>query len=76
MVPDNYAPYGLDEPTKFVSKGELAVNAAQFIRNMVSFTGKQTIVSTHDSELQKDCQCRYKMVLDKETGISKAHKEI
>lgn len=75
MVNDNYAPYILDEPTKWVSKGELAEKSAQFLKNIVVLTNKQTIISTHDTEIQKEKCTKYRMVLDKDTGITTAYKE-
>ena len=44
---NNQAPFFLDEPTKFVSKG-YSNNVAKFIKEMVGYVGKQTFMVTHD----------------------------
>lgn len=44
---ENKAPFFLDEPTKFVSKG-YSNNVANFLKEMVSYVGKQTFMVTHD----------------------------
>lgn len=44
---DNEAPIFMDEPTKFLSKG-YSSQAAEFINQMVDYTGKQTFLVTHD----------------------------
>ena len=70
-VEDNYAPYILDEPTKYVSKGTLAEKSSDFLVGMVEYTGKQTIISTHDENLLDVGGVRYNIVKDENTGISK-----
>lgn len=46
---NNSAPYFLDEPTKCVSAGN-AENTAKFIKDLVDYTGIQTIMVTHERE--------------------------
>lgn len=46
---ENQSPYFLDEPTKFVSK-DRASEVAAFLKELVSYTGKQTFLVTHDQE--------------------------
>lgn len=46
---ENQSPYFLDEPTKFVSK-DRAEEVAEFLKELVSYTGKQTFLVTHDQE--------------------------
>lgn len=75
FVEDNHAPYVLDEPTKYVSEGDKATNSAQFVKNMVSFTGKQTIVSTHDKALMEQRDNGYKLIMDETTGITSAYED-
>lgn len=75
LVDNNYAPYVLDEPTKYVSEGETAENSADFIKNMVEFSKKQTIVSTHDKALLEKKDLSYVLVMDKDTGITNAYEE-
>lgn len=75
LVDNNYAPYILDEPTKYVSEGETAENSADFIKNMVEFSKKQTIVSTHDKALLEKKDLSYVLVMDKDTGITNAYEE-
>lgn len=76
MIQNNYAPYDLDEPTKFINGLDLIEKSAQFIRNMVDFTGKQTIISTNEDLLASEADTRYRMVLDEKTSISTAYKEV
>lgn len=75
LIKNNYAPYVFDEPTKYVSEGEKAESSADFIENMVKFTKKQTIISTHDKALLEKKDLGYILVMDEETGITKAYEE-
>lgn len=47
---DNEAPFFMDEPTKYLSRG-FSSDAATFITDMVAYTGKQTFMVTHDQEI-------------------------
>lgn len=76
MIQNNYAPYDLDEPTKFINGIDLIEKSARFIRNMVDFTGKQTIISTNEDLLASEADTRYRMILDEKTRISTAYKEV
>ncbi|WP_368263239.1 hypothetical protein [Clostridium disporicum] len=69
-VDDNYAPYVLDEPSKFVSKGILSERFAESFKELVDYTGKQTIISTHDEFLKETGETIYNISKDWETGIS------
>lgn len=62
---DNEAPLFLDEPTKFLSKG-YSEEAAEFIREMVDYTGKQTFLVTHDSRIKEEGDKTYKVTLDED----------
>lgn len=73
-VDDNYAPYVLDEPSKFVSKGILSERFAESFKELVDYTGKQTIISTHDEFLKETGETIYNISKDWETGISIAEK--
>lgn len=73
---ENFAPNFLDEPSKYVSAGELSEKFSAFMQNMVPYTGQQYIVSTHDKALIESGDTVYKMILDKDTGISHATKEL
>lgn len=75
FLDNNYAPYILDEPTKYVDKEETSNSSAEFFKNMVDFTGKQTIISTHDVALKDKKDKGYKLVMDKDTGISNAYED-
>lgn len=44
---ENQAPYFLDEPTKFVSPDN-SEKVAKFLKEIVSYSGKQTFLVTHD----------------------------
>lgn len=46
---ENQSPYFLDEPTKFVSK-DRAEEVAEFLKELVAYTGKQTFLVTHDQK--------------------------
>lgn len=74
-VEDNYAPYVLDEPSKYVSKGDLSEKFATSFKNLVEYTEKQTIISTHDEFLLDSGDTKYTIVKDWDTGISHATKE-
>lgn len=66
---DNSAPYFLDEPTKCVSAGK-AESTAKFIRELVDYTGIQTIMVTHEKEyLPNIADKSYLLDLDK-SGIT------
>lgn len=69
LVNNNYAPKLLDEPTKYVSQDRYASNSANFILNMVKYTGRQTIMSTHDKAII-DCEgiLKRRLTIDEETG--------
>ena len=71
LVNNNYAPYLLDEPTKYVSEGEYAHNSAKFISDIVSYTGRQTIMSTHDKAIiERDGILKRHLSMNEETGES------
>lgn len=72
---DNFAPYVLDEPSKFVSKGELSEKFSQFIKTMVPYSKQQYIIATHDVPLIEVGDTVYRMVKDENTGISHVTKE-
>ena len=74
-VEDNYAPYILDEPSKYVSKGELSEKFANSFKNLVAYTEKQTIISTHDEFLLESGDVKYTISKNWETGISNVIKE-
>lgn len=75
-VDDNYFPYILDEPSKFVSKGELSEKFSNFLVSLVNYTKRQTIVSTHDEEyLLNQGNTKHVIVKDWTTGISNVTRE-
>lgn len=74
-VEDNYAPYILDEPSKYVSKGDLSEKFAESFKDLVNYTDKQTIISTHDEFLLEAGDTKYTIVKDWDTGISTVTKE-
>lgn len=74
-VEDNYAPYILDEPSKYVSKGDFSMKFAESFKNLVDYSGKQTIISTHDEYLLESGDTKYNIVKDWDTGISNVEKE-
>lgn len=71
---NNFAPSVLDEPSKYVSKGELSQKFAEFLPSMVNYSKRQTIVATHDIPLIEAGDRVYTMVLDDNTGISHVNK--
>ncbi|HBE8716468.1 TPA: chromosome partitioning protein ParA [Clostridioides difficile] len=71
---DNFAPNVFDEPTKFVSKGIFSEKVAEFVSNLIDYTGKQAIISTHDNNLINIAKTNYKLIQDKETGITTIYK--
>ena len=72
---NNFAPYILDEPSKYVSKGELADNFAKYMRSVVDFTNKQIIMSTHDEAMSNIGDRKYNIIKDNNTKISEIFKE-
>lgn len=74
-VEDNFAPYVLDEPSKYVSKGDLSEKFAESFKNLVDYTEKQTIISTHDEFLLESGDTKYNIVKNWDTGISTVTKE-
>lgn len=66
---DNLAPYFLDEPTKYVSKGN-SNNVADFLKEIVAYAERQTILVTHDEIVAEAGDKIFKVVRD-ETGTSK-----
>lgn len=66
---DNLAPYFLDEPTKYVSKGNSS-NVADFLKEIVAYAERQTILVTHDEIVAEAGDKIFKVVRD-ETGTSK-----
>lgn len=74
-VDDNYTPYVLDEPSKYVSKGDFSERFADSFKNLVDYTGKQTIISTHDEFLLEAGDTKYRIVKDWDTGISNVTRE-
>lgn len=71
---NNFAPFILDEPSKFVSKGDLSEKFANFTGQIVETTEKQFIIATHDENLIDKGNVVYRMILDKDTLISNANK--
>ena len=72
---ENFAPYVLDEPSKFVSKGELSEKFSEFMKSVGDYSKQQYIVSTHDVQLISVGDTVYRMTLDQETKISRVVKE-
>lgn len=62
---NNKAPYFLDEPTKYVSKGN-SDNVAKFLKEIVDYSQKQTILITHDSVIAESGDKVFKVVKDVE----------
>lgn len=60
---DNEAPFFMDEPTKFLSKG-YSTQAAAFINEMVDYTGKQTFLVTHDEVISASGDKVFQTVLN------------
>lgn len=64
----NKAPYFMDEPTKYVSKGN-SDSVAKFLKEIVEYSGKQTILVTHDEVVAEAGDKVFKVEMD-ETGTS------
>lgn len=75
-IDNNFAPYILDEPSKYVSKGNLATNFADYMKEVSQFTNKQIIMSTHDEAMLDIGQTRYKISKNPTTKISEVTKEL
>lgn len=69
---NNTAGNFLDEPTKFVSKGN-SPGVSEFIKEIVHHTGKQTLIVTHDDYLANIGDTAYRLALD-ENGTTKVEK--
>lgn len=65
---DNLSPYFLDEPTKYVSKGN-SDNVAKFLKEIVEYAERQTILVTHDEVVAEAGDKKFKVERD-ETGTS------
>ena len=74
-VEDNFAPYILDEPSKYVSKGAFAANFADYMKDVSEFTNKQIIMSTHDAEMLDIGETRYTIHKNPTTKISEVKKD-
>lgn len=74
-IEDNFAPYILDEPSKYVSKGEFAANFADYMKDVASFTNKQIIMSTHDAELLDIGNTKYTVIKNPTTKISEVTRD-
>lgn len=74
-VEDNFTPYILDEPSKYVSKGDFAFNFADYMKDVSEFTNKQIIMSTHDAEMLDIGKTRYTIHKNPTTKISEVTKE-
>ena len=61
---NNTAPFLFDEPSRNVSKGEYSRKFSEFLREMVNYIGKQTILATHDDFLLNIGDCSYKLELN------------
>lgn len=72
---NNYAPYIIDEPSKYVSEGDFSEKFSKSFKPLVNYTGKQTIISTHDAFLIESGDTIYRIVKDFTTGISTVTKE-
>lgn len=66
---DNKAPVFLDEPTKYVSKGN-SEKVSQYIKEMVEFSEKQTFFITHDDFVKHIGDVAYTFALDAD-GVTK-----
>lgn len=73
-VKDNYAPFVLDEPSKFVSKGALAENFADYVSGLSTYSEKQMIVATHDEALLKMGDTKYN--IEKIGNFSQVTREV
>ena len=65
---DNLAPYFLDEPTKYVSKGN-SKNVSDFLKEIVEYAERQTVLVTHDEVVAGAGDKIFKVVRD-DTGTS------
>lgn len=74
-VENNFAPYILDEPSKYVSKGNFAINFADYMKDVCSFTNKQIIISTHDEAMLDIGNTRYSILKNAKTKVSELTKE-
>ena len=61
---ENDAPLILDEPTKFVSKGN-AIEVSKFLKSISNDFGKQIIMVTHDGVSKEIADKAYHVELDK-----------
>lgn len=66
---DNQAPYFLDEPTKYVSPDN-SENVAKFLKEIVSYSGKQTFLVTHDPVVAEAGDRVFYVEKDKNTRTS------
>ena len=66
---NNTAPYFLDEPTKCVSK-EKSENTAKFIKELVDYTGIQTIMVTQEREFLPNYADKSYLIDIDENGVS------
>ena len=62
---ENDAPIILDEPTKFVSKGN-AINVARFLKSIAEDFQKQIIMVTHDGVSSEIAHKAYSVKLNNE----------
>lgn len=60
---ENQSPYFLDEPTKYVSKGN-SDSVAKFLKEIVTYSGKQTILVTHDEVVAEAGDKKFKVEMD------------
>ncbi|AMN31390.1 hypothetical protein BFS06_11890 [Clostridium perfringens] len=71
---NNKAPLFLDEPTKFVSKGEYSSKVTDYLKDISQFTGKQVFLVTHDEYLSNIGEKTFR--IKKENDISKVEELI
>lgn len=62
--PDSDTPIILDEPTKFVSKGQYAANTANFLCELAETYNKQILMVTHDSTLASIANLSFDVSID------------
>lgn len=74
-IENNFAPYILDEPSKYVSKGDFAANFAEYMKDVSSFTKKQIIMSTHDEAMLDIGNTQYSISKDGKTKVSEITKK-
>ena len=74
-IDDNFAPYILDEPSKYVSKGKFATYFADYMKDVSTFTNKQMIMSTHDEAMLDIGSTRYSIIKNPKTKESEITKE-